>query len=321
MLEVINLVLPLFALVGLGYLAGRLAGLPVEGLAWFNFFIVYVALPALFFRLLSRTPMAEFANFSFIAASVFATLLVFTLAFVLAGYANGGKVGEATIQGFAAAYGNIGYMGPPLAIAAFGPEAGVPVALVFCFENAMHFTLAPLLMAFQGREDSDAPELAAEILRKIFTHPFILATIAGIAAAAIGFEPPLAIGRLLDALSAGAAPCALFVMGVTAALRPLKRIPPELVYLLPMKLLFHPLLMLIAMSIAAPGAPILWVEAAVLLAALPSATNVFVIAQQYGVWQERASSAVVLSTAAAIVTVTAYIYAAKQGYVAAFLNG
>jgi predicted permease len=321
MLDVINLVLPLFGLVFLGYVSGRAAGLPLAGLDWLNFFVVYVALPAMFFRLLSRTPLAEFANFSFIAASIFATFIVFALAFALAGYANGGKVGEATIQGFAASYGNIGYMGPPLAIGAFGPAAGVPVALIFCFENAMHFTLAPMLMAYRGGSDRTGSELAAQILRNILTHPFILATIAGVAAAAIRFEPPPAAARLLDILAAGAAPCALFAMGVTAALRPLRRVPTELVYLMPMKLLFHPLAMLFAMSVAARGAPAVWVETAILLAALPSATNVFVLAQQYGVWQERASSAVVLSTAAAVFTVTAYVYLARQGFIAAFLNG
>ncbi|MEZ5790661.1 MAG: AEC family transporter [Nitratireductor sp.] len=321
MLQVLNLVIPLFGLVFLGFIAGKLVKLPLEGLAWLNFFVVYVALPALFFRLLSRTPLEEFANIGFIAATTFATLLIFCVTFFLAGFRNGGNVGESTIQGFAGAYGNIGYMGPPLAIAAFGPEAGVPVALIFCFDNSLHFTLAPLLMAFHSDSRAGALQLLRDILRKIFTHPFILATIVGVAAAIFNWQPPEAIGKLLEVLSSGAAPCALFAMGVTAALRPLKRIPPELAYLLPIKLILHPLLLLVIVSQATHGVPAVWIEVAVLLAALPSATNVFVIAQQYGVWQERASSAVVVSTVLSVFTVTAYIYLAKAGYLAAFLSG
>lgn len=321
MLDVLYLVLPLFGLIFLGYVSGRLAGLPMEGLAWLNFFVVYVALPSLFYRLLSRTPVSEFSNLSFMATAVFATLLVFCLTFFLAGFRNGGNVGEATIQGFAGAYGNIGYMGPPLALAAFGPEAGVPVALIFCLENAMHFTLAPLLMAFHQRDHRAAGRLVGEILRRIFTHPFIIATIAGIAGAAFQVQVPAPVEKLLEFLSAGAAPCALFAMGVTAALRPLKRVPLELGYLLPIKLIVHPVLVLGLLTLLAPNSPVLWIETAVLLAALPSATNVFVIAQQYGTWQERASSVVVLSTAFAVFTVTIYIYLAKAGFVAAFVAG
>jgi malonate transporter and related proteins len=319
MLQVLNLVLPLFGLVFLGYLAGRIMKLPLDGLAWLNFFVVYIALPAMFFRLLSRTPVSEFANLPFIAATTFGTLTIFCLTFFLAALRNGGNVGESTIQGFAGAYGNIGYMGPPLALAAFGPEAGVAVALVFCFDNSMHFTLAPLLMAFHANEQTSPLRLVGQILRRIFTHPFILATIAGIIGAWAQVELPTAADKLLETLSLAAAPCALFAMGVTAALRPLKRIPPELGYLLPIKLVLHPIVVFLLVAAIAPSAPLVWVEAAVLLGALPAATNVFVIAQQYGVWQERASSAVVLSTAASVFTVTLYLYLAKEGYVGALL--
>ena len=219
----------------------------------------------------------------------------------------------ATIQGFAGAYGNIGYMGPPLAIAAFGPQAGVPVALVFCLDNAMHFTLAPTLMAIGSKRKRSLRKLVSGIARNIFSHPFILATLAGILAALFEYQPPAPVNSLLTSLSNAAAPCALFVMGVTAAKRPLKRIPVELSYLVPIKLVFHPTLMYLLLS-RIPELDPVWLHSAVLLAALPSAANVFVIAQQYGVWEERASSAVVISTGLSIVSVTTYLYLATIGY-------
>ena len=147
--------MPLFGLILLGYISGRLHSLPAEGLAWLNFFIVYVALPALFFRLLSQTPVSEFANTAFLLRTTLGTFIVFCLSFSVARLLRRDTIKVATIQGFAGAYGNIGYLGPPLAIAAFGPEAGVPVALVFCLDNAMHFTLAPLLMAFGDKSISE----------------------------------------------------------------------------------------------------------------------------------------------------------------------
>ncbi len=318
MLEVAALVLPLFALVGLGYAAGRIARLPLAGLAWLNFFIVWIALPPLFYNLLAVTPVEEFDNLAFLAGTTVATFATFALCFVIALMARRGDVRVATVQGLAGAYGNIGYLGPPLAIAAFGPAAGVPVALVFCLDNSMHFTLAPLLMTLgTGAKPGDRQRLApliAGIARKIFTHPFILATLAGVAAAFTGFAPPEPVQQILDRLAGAAAPCALFAMGVTAALRPLKRVPLELAWLLPVKLLVHPAIVWLLVA-PLPGVDPLWLHSAMLLAALPTATNVFVIAQQYGVWEERASSAVVLSTAVSIVTVTGFVYLVGEGLI------
>jgi predicted permease len=134
---------------------------------------------------------------------------------------------------------------------------------------------------------------------------------AGMLAAWHKVQIPGAIDQLLLTLSNSAAPCALFAMGVTAALRPLKRIPMELAYLIPIKLLVHPLLIYFLVR-RIPGVDTVWVYSAVLLATLPTATNVFVIAQQYQVWEERASSAVVLSTLFSIVTVTLYIHMATN---------
>ena len=314
MLAVINLVLPLFGLIILGYIAGKLVRISYEGLAWMNVFIVYIALPALFYKLLSKTPVQQFSNIGFIAVSIFATFVIFCLVFFLAKRRKGNTTPEATIQGLAAAYGNIGYLGPPLAIAAFGPAAGVPIALIFCFENAMHFTLAPLLMALGNKTQQRKGKLIKEILYNIFTHPFILATIAGVLAAVLSFEPPASVQHLLNLLAGAAGPCALFTMGVTAALRPLKRVPIELSYIMPIKLLLHPALAYVLLNWLVPGLDPVWLYSAVLLATLPTATNVFVIAQQYGVWQERASSAVVISTLLAMISVTTFLFMVQSGW-------
>src|SRR5690606_4567423 len=90
-----------------------------------------------------------------------------------------GEIAESTIKGLAAAYGNIGYMGPGLALLVFGPEAAVPVALIFSFENIMHFTIAPLMMAVAGSEKSAGLALALGVVKRIVLHPFIIATLAG----------------------------------------------------------------------------------------------------------------------------------------------
>ncbi|MFE0014642.1 AEC family transporter [Mesorhizobium sp. NPDC059054] len=312
MSEVIGLVLPFFGLIFLGFLVARLTRQPLEALGWMNTFIIYVALPALFFQLLAKTPFEKLTEWNFILGSVFSTYVVFSLMFAASVIMSRGEIAQSTIKALAAAYGNIGYMGPGLALLAFGEQAAVPVALIFCFENIIHFAVAPMMMALSGGEKRPAPELILEVVRKIVLHPFIIATAVGVAAAYFQFRPPVPAERLLVYLSNAAAPCALFAMGVTLALRPLNRVPAEMLPIALLKLIVHPLLCYVVLSAVGNFSPA-WLFSAVLLAALPTATNVFVIAQQYGVWVQRASASVLITTCLSVFTVTGLLYLIRNG--------
>lgn len=312
MSNVLGLVFPFFGLIIVGFVVARITRQPVEALGWMNTFIIYVALPALFFQLLSKTPVRELTEWRFIFGTTLSTYLAFTLMFVIAIFRTGGKIDEATIQGLSAAYGNIGYMGPGLALLAFGQAAAVPIALIFCFDNTLHFVMAPTMMAVAGDEPRRPLEIAGDVAKRIFTHPFIIATIIGVLAAVFAVHPPTPIEKLLDYLAKAAAPCALFAMGVSLAMRPLKRVPKELYLIVPIKLVVHPLIIYCVLSWIGDFPPV-WVYSAMLLAALPTATNVFVIAQQYGVWVERASTSILATTVFSIVTVTGLLYLMQIG--------
>jgi malonate transporter len=312
MSDVIGLVLPFFGLIFLGFFVARVTRQPVEALGWMNTFIVYVALPALFFQLLAKTPFERLTEWTFILGAVLSTYTMFLIMFAGSMLFAGRNIAESTIKGLAAAYGNIGYMGPGLALLVFGPEAAVPVALIFCFENIIHFTVAPMMMALAGDEKQAPLQLALGVIRKIVLHPFIIATAVGVAAAYLQLRPPLPLERLLEYLSAAAAPCALFAMGVTLALRPLKRVPHELAPIAFLKLVLHPLTCYVVLSWVGNFSET-WLFSAVLLAALPTATNVFVLAQQYHVWVERASASILLTTCISVATVTGLLYLIKGG--------
>ena len=318
MADIVGLVLPFFGMIFIGAVAARLAKQPLEALGWMNVFVVYIALPALFFQMLSRTPVEELTEWRYIAGSMAATLIVFFTMFTGSLIVSRGELAESTIKGFSAAYGNIGYMGPALALLVFGPEATVPVALIFSFENVMHFTLAPMMMALAGSEKTSGARLAFDVGKRIVLHPFVLATAAGGLAAWAQVQPPAAVSRLLDYLAQAAAPCALFAMGVTLALRPLKRVPRELGIISLLKLVIHPILCWVVLSLVGNFSDV-WVYSAILLAALPTAANVFVIAQQYGVWVQRASASVLVTTMLSVVTVTGIIYLIVNGILPAHL--
>lgn len=312
MSDVIGLVLPFFGLIFIGFLVASITRQPLEALGWMNTFIVYVALPALFFQLLAKTPFEQLTEWRFIFGSVFSTYMIFSLMFVWSVLASRGEIAESTIKALAAAYGNIGYMGPGLALLAFGNEAAVPVALIFCFENIMHFAIAPMMMALSGDDKTSPLRLILGVLRKIFLHPFIIATALGVGAAYIGLRLPVPAEHFLEYLSRAAAPCALFAMGVTLALRPFDRVPHELASIAALKLILHPLLCYVVLSWIGNFSET-WLFSAVLLASLPTATNVFVIAQQYGVWVHRASASVLTTTCLSVLTVTGLLYMIRHG--------
>ncbi len=310
--DIIGLVLPFFGMIFLGAFAARITRQPLEALGWMNTFIIYIALPALFFQLLAKTPIEQLTEWRYIAGCVLATYIVFLLMFAGSLLWSKSGIAESTIKGLAAAYGNIGYMGPGLALLAFGPEAAVPVALIFCFENIMHFAVAPTMMALAGGEKASPGELVLGVVKRIVLHPFIIATAVGVTAAWLQVQPPAPLERLLGYLAQAAAPCALFAMGVTLALRPLQRVPHELGVIALLKLVVHPVVCYLMLGLVGSFSET-WVFAAVLLAALPTATNVFVIAQQYGVWVNRASASVLLTTVLSVATVTTLLYLIRSG--------
>jgi malonate transporter len=311
MLDVINLALPFFGLIFLGYACGKLKQIPDTGLAWMNFFLIYVALPALFYRILAKTPFEQLANVPFVVATTLATYSAFAIAYGIGMLVRPARTGEATMAGLAGAYGNIGYMGPGLAFATIGPDAAVPVALIFCFDTILIFSLVPFLMALAAPGRKPLSAMALEVGKKIVTHPFLIATALGVASAALHFQPPVALDRLMEFLQNAAAPCALFALGVTVALRPLQKVPWEVPLVVMVKLVLHPLLALLLLFALGP-LPESWVLTAVLMAALPPALNAFIIARQYDTWVQQASGSVLLGTILSVVTLTGTMWLVKM---------
>ncbi|HEY2417917.1 MAG TPA: AEC family transporter [Steroidobacteraceae bacterium] len=318
MIEVLNLALPFFGLIFIGFACGRIKQIPDTALAWMNFFIVYVSLPALFYRILAQTPLGELSQVNFIFATTLATFWAFAVSFGIGMAIRHGNVGESTIAGLAGGYGNIGYMGPGLALATLGQGAAVPVALIFCFDNIVLFTMVPLLMALARPQPMSVSAIAVEVVRRVALHPLIIASALGVVSAALHYEPPVALDRLMQFLQNAAAPCALFALGVTVALRPLKKMPWEVPFLTAVKLVLHPVLVFLLLSLFGPFDQV-WVYTAVLMAALPPALNVFVFARQYDTWVEQASSAVLVGTLVSVVTLTSVMWMVKTGALPALL--
>jgi predicted permease len=134
----------------------------------------------------------------------------------------------------------------------------------------------------------------------------------GALVAALHVPLPVAIDKMIVFLQNAAAPTALFVLGVTVALRPFERVPWEVPGVIVIKLLIHPLAAFALMLLLGPFAQP-WAATAVLMASLPPALNVFVIARQNETWIEPASVAVLIGTFASVVTLTSVMWLIQSG--------
>jgi len=312
MADILNLALPYFGLIFIGFACGKTRGLPETGLAWMNFFLLYVSLPALLFRIMSETPFSELNTPPFLIATTLATVSAFVLAMAGGRIIGDLSLRKATIAGLAGAYGNIGYMGPGLALAVLGSKAAAPTALIFCCDSIFLFSIVPLLMALTDREHPSFLHAIGVAVRQIVLNPLIMSAAAGALAAALHVQLPVAVDKTLLFLQNAAAPTALFVLGVTVALRPFDRVPWEVPGVIAIKLLIHPLIVFGLMLLFGPFAQP-WAATAVLMAALPPALNVFVMARQNNAWIEPASVAVLIGTFASVVTLTSVMWFIQSG--------
>jgi predicted permease len=303
---ILNTALPFFALIFCGYGAGRFRLLSEASIAGVNAFVFYFALPAFIFNLLATSPLSDIANGSFIAAYLGTGLVVFAVAAVLGRLLFKVRRGEAVLQGSAAVLGNTGYMGIPLVAAAFGDRAAIPLVLGLTLEATVLIPLTIVLVEAQKGLDAGWSQLLRSVADAMVRNPIIVTIFAGVLLSATGLGLPTPIENFTGLLGGAAGPCALFALGATLTSFPISAGISEVSYMTFFKLLVYPAAIWFATTRLFDVDP-LWATVAILGAALPVAANVFIVAKQYDTYVERVSSAILVSTAISVVTVSALL--------------
>ena len=190
----LTVALPIFALIFVGYGAGRWHLLSDEGIAGINVFVYAFALPVMLFDKLSSTPINRLLDGTFIVAYLIATGLVYGGAYLFARRVLRSNGGDAAQQAMGASYGNTGYMGLPIAQAAAGRVATVPMAV--CMTLDMFF-LMPLTMvlvsaATQNGRGGWKPALRTA-LSGLFANPMVLGILAGALLSALDVPMPASV--------------------------------------------------------------------------------------------------------------------------------
>jgi predicted permease len=299
-------VVPLFAVIFLGFFAGRANFLGEAGVRGLGAFVFNFAIPPHVFRLMAETELDRITEWGFLGGYFLAQTLVFLTGATIGRAVFGMRTAEMTIQAFGSAFSNGVMLALPLLLWLYGDAGGVPALLIITLDVIV-FSSVTVLLELSRRGDGGAgPRVVAQAARSVLVNPIIMATVLGILYSLSGLALPQVVDQTLSFLGQAAAPSALFALGASLSLRRIGGSLGPAAAMVAAKLILHPILAWLAFAWLLELDP-LWVSAGVIFAACPVGLNVYVFAQHYEVAIETASSAILISTGLAMLTITALL--------------
>lgn len=301
MQPVFDVVLPVFAILAAGWAAGRFGPFPPMATKVLNDFVYWVALPVLIFKAMATAPVAAVFDLPFLAAYSAGVFGVFALTYIVGLLVFQARPAALALQTMCAIFANTGYMGVPLLPVAFGPEALLPAIILTVYNAAFMVALFVVLIELDLRASDRPLKVVAGVLKAVLLNPLVLSTIVGLGWSAAGLGLPTPVRTFCDLIGATAGPTALFAMGLFLVGKPLRAGLGEVSWLVFLKLLVMPAL--VAWLALGPLAlDPLQANAAILGAALPTGSLVFVLAYRYRLYVERSTSVILISTVLSGVT-------------------
>jgi len=294
---------PVFGLILCGYLAGYFGVLGTHSSEALNRFVYYFALPALLFIFVARAPLERILYWPFLAAWGGSLVLSFGLTALLARLVYRDRLAVVGLRSMNASFANTGYMGIPLAITAFGEAAGLPAIIATAFMGIVLISLTIALIETDLSTKAGAGGIARDVGLALAKNPLVLSVAAGALVSAFGISIPLPLAKFFDLLSSAAGPCALFAIGLFISGQSVREGLHEAALITAIKLLVHPAIAWLLLATVFEVEP-LWATVTILIAALPTGANCFVLAQRYNVFVAPTSATILLSTALSVVTIS-----------------
>jgi malonate transporter len=311
-LQILSVTFPFFALVLAGFVAARRGMLPLDAIPGLNGFVLFFALPCMLYRFGASMPVAQLLDASAFFTYLFCALV--TVAFAITISLNH-RIGwnDASFGALVAAFPNTGFMGVPLLVALLGPKAAGPAIVTILVDLMVTTSLCIALSRLDGADEHGASKAAKNALKSVAANPMPWAIMLGAVSSAISLELPKPVAQTLGMLADAASPVALFTIGAVLARSQMltaqgQARPLALGDYLPVaiiKLALHPLLVLLvgaaAISLGVPLNKFAF-TVMVLVAALPSASNVSMLAERYDADNGRIARIILVTTAASFLT-------------------
>lgn len=303
MVDIFLRTLPFFAIIGLGYWAGRTRFFTAEATAYLTKFVFFFALSAMLFRFAATLPFAQIFDPRLMLGYLIGTAAVYACGTIVARI-RGMDMATSAVEAQCAAIGNVGFLGLPMLAMLFGEAAIGPVMLVLTVDLVVFSSLIVILIN-AGRGSGLGLKTLRLVILGLLKNPMIVSISLGLAWSALTIPVPEPMNDFLTILGGAATPGALFAIGASLAGKSAERIEVA-GWLSFAKLVLHPAFVAISVLILVPLPPFA-ATVVISAAALPVAGNVYMLAQHYGVAPHRASAAIFLSTVASIISVPAVI--------------
>jgi malonate transporter and related proteins len=313
-LQILLITFPFFALVLCGYVAARRGLLPQAAIPGLNTFVLYFALPCMLYRFGAGTPIAQLLNPTVFLVYLLCALIMvsFTMAATLSQRIDWNN---AAFGSLVAAFPNTGFMGVPLLVALLGAQAAGPAIVTIVVDLVITSSLCIALSRLDAADKHGASVALRNALKGMLSNPMPWAIAAGAASSLLGLEPIKPVMQTIGLLADAASPVALFSIGAVLARSQMTSTDPtplaDYVPVAMKKLILHPLLVLLVGSSAISlGVPLdrFSLTVIVLVAALPSASNVSLLAERFGANNGRIARIILVSTALAFFTFSGAVH-------------
>lgn len=306
---------PFFALVLLGWLAVRLCWLPPDSIPGFNGFVLFFALPCMLFRFSAITPIAQLLDGAVVGVYLTSAAVMVVLA-VFVARKQTLQWNDTAFAALVGAFPNSGFMGVPLLVALLGQAAAAPAIVSLALDMVVTTSLC-IALSQLGHSGSDARAAVQRALRGMLSNPLPWSIALGTLSSATGLKLPAPAMQAVDLMAGAASPVALFALGamlargqMSADVAPREHEAGAVLAIVAHKLIVHPLVVFMVGGIAmAAGLPLDPFAAAVLVlvAALPSASNVPILAERFQADASRVARVVLVSTIGAFASFTAAV--------------
>lgn len=307
-IDILNIVLPVFVVIALGYALKRLELIDRTFLQQTNGLVFYVALPLLLFHGIGTADF--FANFN--GALVLASSAAIAVGFCL-------SYGYAALRGYPPAArgtfcqgafrGNLAYVGLAIVMNAYGTSgftrAGILMGFLVPVLN--FFAIAALLLPHRNREGGHGGSFW---LRQMLLNPLVIASFAGILWSFLNLSMPVILERSLKIATGMSLPLALLAIGGSFSLEKLRGDLVMAGLAAGVKVFLLPLIaagLLVAFGVRGQDLGI-----GVLFAATPSATATYIMAHQMRGDAELAGSIVMMSTLLSVFSFTLALYMLRR---------
>ena len=305
-MQVASLVLPVFAIIVTGWLAGWLGYLSRSLADALVHFAYNVAMPALLIVTIAQEPARNLLEWRFLLAFGGGSLLCFALVFLAVRIGWKRDLASSTIHGMTAAMTNTGFVALPILHAVYGQPAVLPAAVATVFVAAVMFPITVILVESDKRTAPEPSDRPKALLKQILLNPMVLSTLIGLAWAIAGLPIPAPVAAYLNIIAGALTPCALFAIGLGLSVDGLRAHFSASLALAIVKLLVLPLIDY-GLCLASGLKP-LYTVAAVVCAAVPTAKTMYVLAHEHKIEEPLVAATISITTMLSVVTLLGWLY-------------